>query len=204
MASQFSTLTAPSLFPNARVELVDAPVQVPETTISLDPGRTTGLVIAVGPRELKDRCNQCGRLYTERSCGPTHADAGQRRKAALGQWIVAEVVELPTLWQVLHTYKPRSILFERFDAENVAANNEALDIRGIVKLYRDLTLSPKIWWQPREVKKFSSDQMLKANGLWCRGMQHGRDAMRHLVWHLVKRHGETSFLEWTREVMPNA
>jgi hypothetical protein len=111
---------------------------------------------------------------------------------------VAEVVELPTLWRVLQTYRPRSILFERFDAENVAANLEALDIRGIVKLYRDLTLIPKIWWQPREAKRFSSDQMLKANGLWCRGMVHGRDALRHLVFHLVKRHNAVELLEWTR------
>lgn len=189
-----------SMFPTCRVELVQAPVVVPETIISLDPGRTTGVVIATSPRE-NGRCMQCGHLYTDTSCGPEHAARSLHRPA--GHWIVAEVVELPTLWRVLHTYRPKSILFERFDKENPAANNEALDIRGIVRLYRDTTLVPKIWWQPREAQKehnsVSSNECLKANGLWIPGMKHGRAAMRHFVWHLIKRHGETSLLEWTKD-----
>jgi hypothetical protein len=161
-----------TLFGTSKVTMLDAPVQVEEKTISFDPGRTTGLVIAL----------------------PNFA-----------HWIAAEVVELPIIWRVLWSYNPRAILFERFHGDNPAANDEALDVRGIVKLYRALMVKPKIppviHWQPREAKSeggIASSECLRANGLWVPGKGHDRNAIQHLIWHLIKRCGEDSLIQWTK------
>lgn len=163
-----------SVFSASNAVLLDAPVAVDETIVSFDPGRTTGIVVATS---------------TSR------------------RWIAAEVVELAVLWRVLHTYKPASILFERFHADNPAANDEALDVRGVVKLYCEMVVKPKvppiIHWNPREAKGeggIASSRCLKANGLWIPGKPHRRDAMAHLVWHLIKRKKRTELLEWTKPV----
>jgi hypothetical protein len=161
-----------SLFPSAKVTLLEAPVVVDDTIVSFDPGRTTGIAVAT---------------------------------RTSGHWIAAEVVELVTIWRVLHAYKPAEILFERFHGDNPAANDEALDVRGVVKLYRDSIVKPKvppkIWWQPREAKSengIGKDEALRANGLWIPGKGHDRDALRHLVWHLWERKRKVELIEWTK------
>jgi hypothetical protein len=161
-----------TLFGTSKVTMLDAPVQVEEKTISFDPGRTTGLVIAL---------------------------------PNFKHWIAAEVVELPIIWRVLWSYNPHSILFERFHGDSPAANDEALDVRGIVKLYRALMVKPKIppviHWQPREAKDTSwvaGNALKNYDGLWVPGEGHDRDALRHLIWHLVKRCGKDELLNWTK------
>jgi hypothetical protein len=159
-----------ALWPTAKVALLDAPVLLRDTIVSFDPGRTTGIVVAKG-----------------------------------STWIAIETPELATIWRLLHAYRPRTILFEAFHADNPAANDEALDVRGIVKLYRALITKPKIppmiYWQPREAKGESgvaSSRCLRANGLWIPGKPHRRDALAHLIWHLINRENYTQLLEWTK------
>jgi hypothetical protein len=161
-----------SLFPSAKVTLLEAPVVVDDTIVSFDPGRTTGIAVAT---------------------------------RTSGHWIAAEVVELVTIWRVLHACKPAEILFERFHGDNPAANDEALDVRGVVKLYRDSIVKPKvppkIWWQPREAKEvgwLAGDKLKNYDALWVPGKGHDRDALRHLVWHLVERKNKQGLLAWTK------
>lgn len=162
-----------TLFPGCKVTLLDAPVDVDEPTMSFDPGRTTGIAIAL---------------------------------PGFPKWIAAEVQDYVIIWRVLHAYKPAVILFERFHAENPAANDEALDVRGVVKLYRASTIKPRvppqIWWNPREAKKndggHASNAALKALGVWIPGLGHDRDAIRHMIWHLINRCDRMELLQWAK------
>jgi hypothetical protein len=114
-------------------------------------------------------------------------------------WLIAEVGDLQDVWKVLWAYKPKVILFERFNPQELPVDLSALEVQGIVKLYQLMAkVHPAIWWQPRDVKNLCSDDFLRANSLWVKGMGHGRDAIRHLCWHLIKREGNTELLEWTK------
>ena len=158
------------LWPGCSVVLLEPPVAISDTIVSFDPGRTTGIVVATS-----------------------------------STWIAAEVVDLVVIWKVLHAYRPKTILFEAFHADNPAANDEALDVRGVVKLYRASITKPKrppqIWWQPRESKGeggVASSRCLRANGLWIPGKPHRRDALAHLIWHLINRENKMELLEWSK------
>lgn len=152
--------------------MLDALVDVDEPTMSFDSGRTTGIAIAL---------------------------------PGFPKWIAAEVQDLVIVWRVLHAYKPAVILFESFHAENPAANDEALDVRGVVKLYRASTIKPRvppqIWWHKRECKDVGwlrGDKLKNYPGMWIPGKGHDRDAIRHLLWHLIERCGHKELLAWSR------
>lgn len=120
-------------------------------------------------------------------------------------WVAIETPELLTVWKLLHAYRPGIILFERFAADHPAANDEALDVRGVVKLYRASVHKPRkpptIYWQPREAKSdtsVASARALRANGLWIPGKPHRRDALAHLFWHLVHRENKMELVQWSR------
>jgi hypothetical protein len=117
-------------------------------------------------------------------------------------WFVAEAGDLYDVWRILRAYAPRVILFERFDPQELPVDLNALDVRGVVRLHVldqvPANYRPIIYWQPRDVKTLCSDRFLRENSLWVRGMGHGRDALRHLCWHLIKREGNTELLEWTK------
>lgn len=158
------------LFPGAKVTLLEALVPTDDTIVSFDPGRTTGIVVARGTT-----------------------------------WIAAETPELRLIWSVLRAYRPHVILFERFHAESPAANDEALDVRGVVKLYRALVtkpnVPPQIWWQPpscKDVEWLRGDKLKNYKGLWIPGEGHDCDAIRHLLWHLIKRCGHKELLSWSK------
>jgi hypothetical protein len=119
--------------------------------------------------------------------------------ATRNSWIIIETGDLLDVWNILNSWRPRNILFERFNPQELPVDLSALEVQGIIKLYQlTAKTKPVIWWQPRDVKSLCSDDFLRANGLWVKSMRHGRDAIRHMCWHLIKREGNTELLEWTK------
>jgi hypothetical protein len=155
---------------SGRGVLLEAPTGGPARTLAIDPGGTTGL-----------------------------AWIGQQRDPVKKWWVI-ETSDLLDIWRLLTIVKPERILFERFDPQELPVNLQALEVQGIVKLWV-LQTSPAttIWWQSRDgAMNLCTDRFLRANALWVEGYEHGRDALRHLCWHLIKREHNTELLEWTR------
>jgi hypothetical protein len=60
---------------------------------------------------------------------------------------------------------------------------------------------PRIYWQQRAAKEvgwLAGDKLKNYSGLWVPGKGHDRDALRHLIWHLVERENRTELLAWSR------
>ena len=124
--------------------------------IALDPGGTTGYAVSVG-----------GRFYSGQ-IGPTE----HHRE----------------LYDVLNNYGPNETICERFEYRNTSRPGLELISReyiGVAKLFCSFMDQELILQTAAQGKGFVSDDNLKLLGLYEKGQQHARDAMRHLIYRIV-------------------
>lgn len=131
--------------------------------LALDPGRTTGFAIAsFGSR-------------TVLSCG-------QLELSPRG------------LWAFLEQYLPDDIechviceSFEFRQGKQLGVDLYPCELIGVLKLHRTLRIdmSNQLYFQPAYVqgkKAYFSDKLLKEMGIYDRRVEHGRSALKHLLY----------------------
>jgi hypothetical protein len=124
--------------------------------IALDPGITTGIAYGIIEKGLMT------------------VDANQR------QWTHSQLAsELQVNW-------PDVVICETFEYRNKARAGLELypvELIGVVKLYIQTCISPVelILQNAATGKGYYSDQKLKDEGVYQRGVPHGMDALRHLL-----------------------
>lgn len=139
--------------------------------VSLDPGGTTGVVIAsLEGDKYRLEAQQIGP-------GPHHE----------------------ALWDLLYTRSPDLIICESFEYrppkkddpayKHVNIKLDSVEYIGLVKLWSKLVKTPVVfqsaatgkgfWWDQKSCKKTPKYDRLKDVGLYLPGKQHARDAMRH-------------------------
>lgn len=132
-------------------------------------------------------------------------DPGKTTGAALlqpnGQWTVAELDNLPALWDLLLQLKPKTVVCERFVWQPRIHDASALKHIGVTELYVQQRYDVNMIYQmPSAAKNFVSDVMLRRNDMFnvSKGMRHARDAIRHVIYYLVHVLGDKSWLEAMR------
>lgn len=123
--------------------------------IALDPGITTGYVIA--------RIDDSNKLYV--SCGEA-------------------VLNHRQFWDLLLDVKPTHIICESFEYRSRARDNLELysrEIIGITKLYTSFDGTKLHMQTAAQGKGFFTDDQLRRMGLYEKGKKHGRDALRHFL-----------------------
>lgn len=120
--------------------------------LALDPGRCSGYALAYKDEESFDLCY------------------------AQAEWSHIELYEF--IWKLRYTY----IICESFEfrqGKQLGVDLYPCELIGIVKL-----LSPEVFMQPASVqgkKAYFSDNKLKQMGLYVKGVEHGRSAVKHLL-----------------------
>jgi hypothetical protein len=121
--------------------------------VSIDPGITTGYAIAILDTEV---------LYVS---------------------YAQEKFSHRNLWDMLTEIEPAYVICESFEYRNNRHRNNLelypLELIGVVKLFTDpnnLTMQ-----NAAKGKGFYTDEKLKKMDLYIPGLQHGRDAARHLL-----------------------
>jgi hypothetical protein len=120
--------------------------------LAVDPGGTTGLA-------TYDVANDCVR-----------------------SWQLEGVHHL-RLWKVLDDLKPNRIVYEVFDNRgNHAAQLDAVEYIGVLRLWAITHDRPIIGQHPGDVKQQWTDQKLRTIQYYSAGRPHANDAMRHLLY----------------------
>lgn len=134
-------------------------------------------------------------------------DPGETTGAALrdseGNWTIAHFTTLLEVYTYLCDTNPPVIIYERFIIQPRQKIVPApLKVIGVVELYQQ-QFDPRLVAQtPSQAKNFVSDTLLRRNNLWIRGMQHGRDAVRHLLYWLITERKDASWLEVLKPPAP--
>ena len=111
-------------------------------------------------------------------------------------WVSNPLVELygtdhgqlmpEAVWDLLMSYKPTHIVIETFVFRQAKSriNLTAVEVIGIVKEWAR-QFNAKVYEQtPSQAKHYFTDDRLKERGYYYPGMQHARDAARHLLYAL--------------------
>lgn len=114
-----------------------------------------------------------------------------------GRWTLMELDTLSALWDLLLQVEPKTIVCEKFVWQPRVHDITAVEYIGVTKLYVqqrfDVTM---IYQTPSAAKNFVTDTLLRRNGMFdsSKGMRHARDAKRHVIYYLVHRTGDKSWL----------
>lgn len=94
-------------------------------------------------------------------------------------------VEPDFIWRTLTNYKPEVIVMERFIGyPKIKMDFSPVEVIGIVKEWcrqNDVTLVEQT---PAQAKHYFTDARLKERNVYVKGMPHGCDAIRHLLYWL--------------------
>jgi hypothetical protein len=143
--------------------------------LAVDPGKTTGLVISLLTAQ---------KLVAH----PAHLAVAQgMRKGRVSMHEIngteREMAEL--IVDLLYHHKIRTLVMESFQLRQFNKDPNLLSpvrIRARVEaLIPSAGWSGSVVFQPPGVKAVITDERLREWGLWVRGMEHARDATRHLV-----------------------
>jgi hypothetical protein len=98
------------------------------------------------------------------------------------------------LYDLLTAHEPHIVICEGFEYRNRSRPGLELVSReyiGVAKLYTDLHRDVSYVEQTASMAlSFVKDANLKKADLWAKGMQHGRDATRHLLYYLINTNGD--------------
>jgi predicted RNase H-like nuclease (RuvC/YqgF family) len=145
------------------------------------------------PKQASDQTSEISqRLILGIDPGNT---CGIAAREPMGWWTIGQVTTLSALWDVLQRTTPEIIVCERFTPQprqKIVAT--AIEFIGVAKLYSELNDVPFEPQTPSQAKNFVGDRLLRHSDLWIKGMQHGRDAIRHVLYYQIK-HGESSYIE---------
>jgi hypothetical protein len=136
------------------IPVIDGPL----VALALDPGRTTGYVIAIHDNVLK--------LYVNED--------------------QLSLMQLEQLLASLMANSNLHIIYEDFEYRNMARTGLDLTpvkLIGIIEFYRE-KYEPFVYFYKQSAatgKAFWSDDKLKQAGAYKVGKKHGRDATRHLL-----------------------
>lgn len=141
-----------------------------KTLVAIDPGRTIGVAVA----KVTDRVVIS---YSQFEFQPA------------------------TLWSRLSEWNPSMIICEsfRYRQRATGADLTAVEVIGIVRLWCDLQGVSLLFQTPAQGKSYWSDDKLRQLDLYERGLPHGRDACRHLLYWL---HFGSGYLEVEGAVVP--
>jgi hypothetical protein len=134
--------------------------------ISLDPGGTTGIAQAI----FNPRRTHVGNICVD-EFGPEHYKK-------LYKYLVGE--------------SPNVIIYERFLFQRRSQHVDLVsrEYIGVIKLYAemisDVSLAPQT---ASNAKGIWTDSKLKHLNLWVKGMPHGMDAVRHLLYFVDTKLG---------------
>lgn len=124
--------------------------------LSLDPGNTTGYCL--------------GRMNVENTLEVAYSQAE---------------IKPTDLLLMLQDIEPQVIVYEDFQYRNRARPGLVLTsahLIGVVEAYKGLAPDCMVKKQaPAQGKGYYNDDMLRRMGLYVRGLEHGRDAARHLL-----------------------
>lgn len=129
--------------------------------LALDPGRTTGYALAIGEPEL-------------------HIAYGETRFNNI------------ELYDWLHHIKPAYIICESFDYRRLKdADLYPCELIGVMNLFRQQEDVPTYMQKPSIQGKdaYWTDGKLKELEIYKAGTEHGRSALKHLLYWLIFGHG---------------
>jgi len=128
--------------------------------LALDPGKTTGVCLAIN-----------GRIEETRETPTTTG----------GEF--HELLHVMEYW-----WKPDLVICEQFlHRTTIGVDTTALEVIGCVKMFVWLQSPMELVFQtPSMAKAFWTDDKLKAVGLWRKGQRHAMDATRHALAYLMK------------------
>jgi hypothetical protein len=98
------------------------------------------------------------------------------------------------------TIVSESFQFRQNDGERWGIRLDSKEYEGVIKLYARFTNVPVVFQTAGEAKGFITDEKLKVMGLWLPGEKHARDAMRHLLNFQIKREKRRDLLESWRKL----
>ena len=156
--------------------------------LAFDPGGTTGWTrVHLYPRGQE---NSSGARFEEadRSWDGGQFGPGPHHKA---------------LYKFLIMERPLHVVCESFQYRVIQSGGatmpgirlDSVEYIGVIKLYCELTKTPLFLQTAGEVKPLWTDEKLKKLGLWARGEQHRRDAVRHALHHIITRLNRTEFID---------
>ena len=143
--------------------------------IALDPGGTTGVAMVENEEQPWE--------ITALHLGGSHHQA---------------------LFRLLVDRRPSVVVCETFENRGQSSSTQARaaslvsrEYIGIVKLYLQATGATGEWQSSSTGKQFWDDEKLKEYGLYCPGLKHARDAIRHYAYWRVFTFGDKSILRGT-------
>lgn len=120
------------------------------------------------------------------------------------RWLIGETPSDLQLFKILQAWHPNVVVAEQFIPEpGRTVERDSLWAEGVIRLWRmgfTREFVRMIWSNRGNVMAQITDDVLHANGLWVEGMQHGRDAIRHVLHYLINKEFDRRWLEFTKSV----
>lgn len=107
---------------------------------------------------------------------------------AISLTIQQHVLNHDGLYTKLRIIDPDFIIFEEFEyrpragSRYAAVNLYPKELIGVIKLYGARNHVPLYAQKPAQAKGGFPDNLLKDRGVYTRGLAHGRDAVRHMLY----------------------